>query len=113
MRNQPQPGVIVGLTIALALPAANALVAGLWQLGVLDLGLGGAHQPNNSIVQALFSTVGWELLLGPAGIAIAGWSASLRGTVAWTRYLRVAVPGLFAVWLVAAMYLSLVNGTLF
>jgi hypothetical protein len=105
-------GVGVGALLALAIPVTNIAVASLWQAGVLDLGPGGAHGPNNPLVQTLFSTVGWEAVLGPVGILIGGWSAGIQGLQAWLRFLTVAAPILFVGWLFGGLFLSSVNRTM-
>jgi hypothetical protein len=103
-------GMIFGLIIALVIPVVSLVVAFLWDRGVLVLGPKGSYPP---LVAALFATSGWELVLGPVGIAVAGWSAGRRGVEGWRRLIIVAVPALVVIWFVAALYLSYVNaGTL-
>jgi hypothetical protein len=106
-------GVALGVIIALGIPALNFGVALLWQLGLLPLGDHDGATPNNALVQALFATVGWELVLGPVGILIAGWSAARRGIGAWISLIIVAGPAVLILWLFAGLYLSFVNGSLF
>ncbi len=92
----------------------SCVVAFLWDRGVLDLGLKGGVGPHAALVLTLFDTAGSELVLGPVGTVVAGWSAGLRRAVeVWLGLIIVAVPVLTVPWFLAALYLSFVNaGTL-
>jgi len=104
--------VVLGFGLALLIPAVNLLVAIGWRIGLLDLGPGGARGPNHPLVQWLFETVGWEIVLGPIGLIGAGLAAGLRGAGEWIGFLAIWAPSIAIAWLVAAMTLSAVNGTL-
>jgi hypothetical protein len=54
-----------------------------------------------------------ELLLGPIGLAVAGWSAGVRGAVAWVLLLVTAIPLLSAVWVVSALMFGGATGSPF
>lgn len=41
-----------------------------------------------------------QVLLGPIGLAVTGWSAGVSGLVAWVLPLVTAIPLLATVWIV-------------
>jgi hypothetical protein len=46
------------------------------------------------------------LILGPAGIVVAGWSAGLRGGGPWLALLVVSLPAYAFFWFVSAVRFS-------
>lgn len=88
-------GVAVGAFIALTVPVAFILLSLLLDVGVL---------PPDQMHAPLFTMIMFsEVLLGPVGLAVAGWSAGVRGVVAWVLLLITAIPLLSAVWVISAL----------
>ena len=92
-------GILLGLAICLAFPLSSFFVAFLWDRGVIGL------DPNGAFVQTLQWTAVLEIFLGPAGIAVAGWSASVHG-LWWLVLGLIAVPVLAVVWFIGVAYLG-------
>lgn len=61
-------------------------------------------------VHALLNALGvialFELVLGPIGIGIAGWSAGVRSLFAWLALIFITVPALAFVWFLCVVTLS-------
>lgn len=98
-------GVAGGALIALAVPAGFIILSLLLDVGVLAPD--GMHAP--WITMVAFS----EVLLGPIGLAVAGWSAGVRGAVAWVLLLISAIPLLAAVWVVSVLMFGGATGSPF
>lgn len=54
-----------------------------------------------------------EVVLGPIGIVVAGWSAGVRGMPAWVLLLITAVPLLAAVWVASVLMFGGAKGSPF
>ena len=98
-------GVAVGALIALAVPVAFIVLALLLNSGVLPSDE--MHAPWITMVALS------EVLLGPIGLAVAGWSAGVRGVIAWVLLLVIAIPLLAAVWFVGVLMFGGATGSPF
>jgi hypothetical protein len=88
-------GVIVGVAIALAIPASNGVVAWLWGGGLLQL------DPDGPLVHALEAPGLAGILLGPIGIVVAGWSGRVRSPATWFVLIILLIPTVTVVWFYA------------
>jgi hypothetical protein len=101
-------GVAVGAVIALTVPVSYLALAFLILVRVIpDVAIRGLL---NEV-----GTLGWISLvvLGPAGIAIACWSAGARRLMTWIALLIIAIPGYIVVWAWSVFSLSGVLGNPF
>ncbi len=96
-------GTAVGACIALVVPMAFFLLALLLKIGVVPSDQ--MHAPLLTLI--MFS----EVLLGPIGIVIAGWSAGVRGFVPWLFLIIVAAPLVGAVWIVSVLFFGGATGS--
>ena len=98
-------GVALGGVIALVVPVFIFALSLLVNIGAL------------SADQADVPWVTWilvsEVVVGPIGIVIAGWSAGVRGMPGWVLLLITAVPLLAGVWLASALVYGGVTGSPF
>jgi hypothetical protein len=90
-----------GAAIALVVPMTALVLAQLIDLRIAPY----------EVVQDWFPTMGgllWAslLILGPAGIVVAGWSAGLRGGGPWLALLVVSLPAYAFFWFVSAVRFS-------
>ena len=88
-------GVAVGGLIALVIPAS---IIGLSSL--VNIGLLAADQVD---VPWLTWILVSEVVIGPFGITVAGWSAGIRSLPAWVLLYISVVPLLAGVWLVSVL----------
>jgi hypothetical protein len=102
-------GVAAGALIALTVPVAFIILSLIRSL-LLDSGVLPSNQVHAPwITMILFS----EVFLGPIGLAVAGWSAGVRGVVAWVFLFIAAMPLLSAVWVVSALMFGGATGSPF
>jgi hypothetical protein len=94
-------GLVVGATVALVVPVLSWSAAALVRADVVSAA---AARPLLDVVGLL----AWValLVLGPLGIAIAGWSAGIRDVLTWVAWLILLVPAFVVVWFVAVAELS-------
>ena len=94
-------GVAIGVVIVLAVPIAFLLLAVLVQNGIAP------YEPIHAQINGI-GLIGWVSLavLGPVGIAIAGWSAGVRGVLAWLAVVIVFGPMFVALWLMSVVTIS-------
>jgi hypothetical protein len=93
-------GVIAGAVIALVVPLSFRIYAHFLENGILPV------EREGSTMGTLTSIALTELLLGPLGIAMAGWAARLRRTSAWVLLFLVSVPVLAVIWFICVATLS-------
>jgi hypothetical protein len=97
--------VAVGGLIALVVPASFIGLSSLVNIGVL-----GADQVDVPwLVWILVS----EVVIGPVGITVAGWSAGIRSWPVWVLLYISAVPLLAGVWLVSVLMYGGATGSPF
>jgi hypothetical protein len=94
-------GVAAGAVIALIVPVSTLVLAQLIDVRIAPYGL----------VQEWFPAIGgllWAslLILGPVGIAIAGWSAGLSGWGRWLALLVWSLPLYAFLWFGSAARFS-------
>ena len=94
-------GVAVGAVIALIVPVSALVLAQLIDVRIAPYGL----------VQGWFPTIGgllWAslLILGPVGIAVAGWSVGVRGWGRWLALLVWSLPLYVFFWFASAARFS-------
>ncbi len=94
-------GVVAGAFIALVVPLASLVLAGLVENGLAPY----AEMHDRLSLFGLFDWISL-FLLGPIGIAVVGRSAGLRHPSAWVALILVSVPVLVAVWFAGAASLS-------
>ena len=94
-------GVALGVVIVLSVPIAFLVLAVLVQHGIAP------YDPIHAQINAI-GLIGWVSLavLGPVGIAIAGWSAGVRGVLAWLAVVIVFGPMFVALWLMSVVTIS-------
>jgi hypothetical protein len=95
-----RPGVLVGVVIALAIPVSYWVLAALVSKGIAP------YDQVKALLGPLSVIALFELLLGPVGIAIAGWNAGIRNAIVWLALFIVAVPLLAFVWFLCVVTLS-------
>ena len=100
-------GVVVGAAIALAVPISYLAIGLIVQIGIAP---SDAVRPFDDILT--FVAV-LEVLLGPAGIVIAGRSGGVRGVGPWLTLLIVTVPVLGILWFIALVTLGGATGNPF
>jgi hypothetical protein len=101
MAGRSRSGVAVGAFIALIVPVSFAVLAQLVVAGIAP------YEEMHSLLN-LFGFIGWVslLVLGPVGLAIAGWSVGIRGAMAWLAAIIVVLPLLVVVWFAGVASLS-------
>lgn len=101
MTTKSRTGVVIGATIALIVPIGSLVVASLVSSGI-------AASENVRPLSDFFGLFTWLSLvvLGPAGIVIAGRSAGLRGASAWIGLLLAALLLFVPLWFLGAATLS-------
>lgn len=92
--------MLLGVVVALGLPAAYRLLAALVEGGIAPYD--GVH----SLLNLLFTISFVELALAPLGILIAGTAAGVRGAAAWILLFVVALPIVLFAWAIAVLTLS-------
>jgi len=94
-------GVAAGASLALIVPLGSLLLAQLVEARVLP------YDDVRALLNAI-GTLSWLSLavLGPAGIAIAAWSAGVRGIAAWIVLYVVAAPAYIMLWFWSAVTIS-------
>src|SRR5512140_1979159 len=98
-------GVAIGGLIALVVPAFIFVLSLLVNIGALS-----ADQVDVPWVTWILVS---EVVIGPIGIVIAGWSAGVRGMPAWVLLLITAVPLLAGVWVASALMFGGATGSPF
>jgi hypothetical protein len=98
-------GVGIGGCIALAVPAFIFVLSLLVNIGVLS-----ADQVDLPWITWILVS---ELVIGPIGIMVAGWSAGVRGMPGWVLLLITAVPLLAGVWVASALIFGGATGSPF
>ncbi len=93
-------GIVVGAFIALVVPISYWVVAVLLENGIALV------VPTSSTSETLTGIALSEVFLGPIGILIVGWSAGIRGAIAWLALIIIAVPVLAFVWFLCVATLS-------
>lgn len=88
-------GVAIGALIALIVPVFIIVLSLLVDIGALS----GDQVDVPWVIWVLVS----EVVIGPIGIVVAGWSAGVRSMPGWTLLLISAVPLLAGVWLIAVL----------
>ena len=102
-----QRGVVVGAVIALVGPVLDMVLGLLIQFGVISSEL------VRPFVDILTFLALLEVVLGPAGILIAGRSAGIRGAGPWLALIIVTVPVLAIAWFIALVTLGGATGNPF
>ena len=94
-------GVAAGAFIALVVPVSAAVLAQLLRAGIAP------YEETHSLL-GLISLIGWISLfvLGPVGLALAGWSAGIRSVLGWLAAIILVMPLLVIVWFVGIASLS-------
>ena len=94
-------GVAAGASLALVVPFGSLLLAQLVEARALP------YDDVRPLLNAI-GTLSWLSLsvLGPAGIAVAGWSAGVRGIFAWVALYVVAAPAYVMLWFWSAVAIS-------
>lgn len=98
-------GVAIGALIALVVPLFIFVLILLVNVGALS-----ADQVDVPWVTWILVS---EVVIGPIGIVIAGWSAGVRSMAGWILLLITAVPLLAGVWLAAALMYGGATGSPF
>jgi len=93
-------GLVVGLGIALAMPISYWVLALLVEHGIAP------YDQMKALLNPLTAIAETELVLGPIGIGIAGWSAGVRSAFAWLALFIVGIPVLAIVWFFCVVTLS-------
>jgi hypothetical protein len=97
--------VAIGGLIALVVPAFIFVISLLVNIGALS-----ADQVDVPWVTWILVS---EVVIGPIGIVVAGWSAGVRGMPGWVLLVITAVPLLAAVWLASAFMFGGATGSPF
>jgi hypothetical protein len=94
-------GVAVGAFVALVVPVSYAVLAQLLLAGIAP------YEETHSLL-GLIGLIGWIslLVLGPVGLAVAGWSAGIRSVLGWLAAIVVVMPLLVVVWFAGVASLS-------
>ena len=94
-------GLLVGVLVALVVPAADLLLAQLVGHGIAP------YAQARSLLDVI-GLLSWASLfvLGPVGIVVAGWSGGVRNAFAWLVLLVVALPVYVVVWFVCVATVS-------
>jgi hypothetical protein len=93
-------GVVLGLILALAIPASYWVLAILVQSGIVP------YDPVHAMLGALGTIALLEVLVGPLGIGIVAWSARIREAALWAALFILGIPVLAIVWFFAVANLS-------
>jgi hypothetical protein len=97
--------VAIGGFIALVVPVFVFVLSLLVNIGVLS-----ADQVDVPWVTWILVS---EVVVGPIGIVVAGWSAGVRGMPAWVLLLISAVPLLAGVWIASVLVYGGATGSPF
>lgn len=94
-------GVALGVVTVLSVPIAFLVLAVLVQNGIAP------YDPIHAQINGI-GLIGWVSLavLGPVGIVVAGWSAGVRGVLAWLAVVIVFGPLFIALWLMSVVTIS-------
>jgi hypothetical protein len=93
-------GLVVGLAIALVIPVSYWVLAQLVEHGIAP------YDQTHSLLGPLGTIALSEVVLGPIGIGIAGWSAGVRSALAWLAVIVLGLPALAVVWFLCVVTLS-------
>jgi hypothetical protein len=100
MAGRSRFGIAVGVFIALVVPVSFAVLAQLVVAGIAP------YEETHALLN-LFGLIGWvSLVLGPVGLAIAGWSAGIRSVMGWLAAIIVVLPLFVVAWFVGFASLS-------
>ena len=92
--------IALGILVAIGAPAAQILVAWLWDRGVIS------PEPNGLFVQTLQFGSGVELLLAPLGICFIGVGYRLATPVRWIVLFALCSPVIAVLWFLGAASLG-------
>jgi hypothetical protein len=94
------PAILVGVVLALGMPALSMAVAVMWSWGAIE------PDPDGALVQALQAVGLPALLLCPFGLIITVWAAGIRSILGWTASLVYGLPLLAVIWFVSVAWLG-------
>lgn len=95
---------VLGVLLAIGVPAAAITVAALWEAGLRDF-----HR-NDPLVGTLSSLLFPGLVISPIGLLLAGAGMRVHGLWRWAAHLAVGLPLVVIVWLIAAVWLGGLTG---
>src|SRR5450432_3365960 len=93
-------GLVVGVALALAITVSMWVLAFLVQHGLAP------YDQLHAALNPLAELSLLELVLGPVGIVVVGWSAGVRSGLAWTALVVLGVPVLTFAWIVSVVTVS-------
>ncbi len=92
--------IALGTLVAIGAPAAQILVAWLWDQGVIS------PEPNGFFVQTLQFGSTLEWLLAPLGIYLIGIGYRLAAPVRWIVLFALSLPVIAVLWFIGAAWLG-------